>query len=348
MRIKEVKASRINSVDFSNLPFGRSFSDHMLVCNYRNGNWETPEILPYGPIQMSLGSQVLHYGQSVFEGMKAFKNSKNEILFFRRERNFLRLNKSAIRMAIPEIPKDIFMNGLDELIRLDHQWCKLEEGFSLYIRPFIFASSECVKASSSEEFKFVIITLPTTTYYPGKLNLLIEERFTRASQGGVGFAKAAGNYAATFYPTKLANSKGFQQIIWTDANEHQYIEECGTMNIFFRIGAKIVTPKISETILDGVTRNSVITIARDLGIEVEETKVSVSDLLDAHSSGILKEVFGTGTAVSISPVSSFTFRENKVILPDVEDSYALKLKKELIGIQKGRVLDTYNWTSKLI
>jgi len=348
MRIKAVKTSRINSVDFSNLPFGRSFSDHMLVCNYRNGNWEAPEILPYGPIQMTLGSQVLHYGQSVFEGMKAFKNSKNEILFFRRERNFLRLNKSAIRMAIPEIPKDIFMNGLDELIRLDHQWCKLEEGFSLYIRPFIFASSECVKASSSEEFKFVIITLPTTTYYPGKLNLLIEERFTRASQGGVGFAKAAGNYAATFYPTKLANSKGYQQIIWTDANEHQYIEECGTMNIFFRIGEKIITPKISETILDGVTRNSVITIARDLGIEVEERMVSVSDLLDANSSGVLKEVFGTGTAVSISPVSSFTFRENKVILPDVKDSYALKLKKELIGIQKGRVKDSHNWTYKLI
>ena len=346
MKITKIKDSRISSIDFSSLPFGRSFSDHMLVCNFRNGKWEDPEIRPYGSILMNPGSQVLHYGQSVFEGMKAFKNSSNEVLFFRREQNFNRLNKSAARMSIPEVPKDIFMNGLDELISLDHEWCKVEEGYSLYIRPFIFASSECVKASSSEEFTFVIITPPTTTYYPGKLNLLIEERFTRASEGGVGFAKAAGNYAATFYPTKLANSKGFQQIIWTDSNEHKYIEECGTMNIFFRIGDKLITPELSDTILDGITRNSIITLARNFGIEVEERKVLVADLLDAFSCGELNEIFGTGTAVSISPISSITFRGNKITLPAINDSFALKLKKEMQAIQKGRIKDVHNWTTK--
>jgi branched-chain amino acid aminotransferase len=318
----------------------------MLVCSYRNGKWEDPEILPYGPISMHPGSQVLHYGQSVFEGMKAFKNSSDEVLFFRREQNFNRLNKSAVRMSIPEIPKDVFMSGLDELISLDHEWCKVEEGYSLYIRPFIYASSECVKASSAEEFTFVIITLPTTTYYPGKLNLLIEERFTRASEGGVGFAKAAGNYAATFYPTKLANSKGFQQIIWTDSNEHKYIEECGTMNIFFRIGEKLITPKLSDTILNGITRDCVITLARSFGIIVEERKILVSDLLDAFNSSELKEVFGTGTAVSISPIASITFRKNKITLPVIKDSFALKLKKEMKAIQKGRIKDVHSWTTK--
>jgi branched-chain amino acid aminotransferase len=221
---------------------------------------------------MNPGSQVLHYGQSIFEGMKAFKNSHNDVLFFRREDNFKRLNKSAIRMSIPEIPRDVFMNGLDELISLDSEWCKREEGYSLYIRPFIFASSECIKASSSEEFTFIIITSPTTTYYPGEVNLLIEEHYTRASKGGVGFAKAAGNYAATFYPTKQANSKGFQQVIWTDSHDHKYIEECGTMNIWFRIGDKLITPELSDTILNGITRDSIMTLAKSKGISVEEKK----------------------------------------------------------------------------
>jgi branched-chain amino acid aminotransferase len=319
----------------------------MLVCNYINGKWQDPEILPYGPIPMNPGSQVLHYGQSIFEGMKVFKNPNNELLFFRKEENFNRLNKSAIRMSIPEIPSDIFMNGLDELIGLDSEWCKRQEGYSLYVRPFIFASSECVKASSAESFTFIIITLPTTTYYPGDVNLVIEEHFTRASRGGVGFAKAAGNYAATFFPTKLANSKGFQQVIWTDSNEHKYIEECGTMNIWFRIQDKLITPQLSDSILDGVTRNSIITLAKEQGIYVEERKVLVSEIIESYSDGELKEVFGTGTAVAVSPINSITFREKKMTLTDAEDSFAIRLKKQLQGIQKGVIKDDYGWTSKV-
>ena len=272
MKITKTSNSRLSSTDFSDLPFGRLFSDHMLVCNYVNGKWQDPEILPYGPIPMNPGSQVLHYGQSIFEGMKAFKNPNNELLFFRKEENFNRLNKSAVRMSIPKIPRHIFMNGLDTLLKLDSDWCRNQEGYSLYIRPFIFASSECVKASSAEEFTFVIITLPTTTYYPSEVNLVIEEHYTRAARGGVGFAKAAGNYAATFFPTKLANSKGFQQVIWTDSNEHKYIEECGTMNIWFRVRDKLITPELSDSILDGVTRNSIITLAKDFGIDLVDFK----------------------------------------------------------------------------
>ena len=347
MKITKTNISRLESIDFADLPFGRVFSDHMLVCNYKDGSWSDPEILPYAPINMSPGSQVLHYGQSIFEGMKAFKSPNDEVLIFRKNDNFIRLNKSAVRMSIPEIPKDIFMRGLDELLSLDEGWCKSDEGYSLYIRPFIFASSECIKASSSDEFTFIIITAPTTTYYPGQVNLLIEEHFTRASKGGVGFAKAAGNYAATFYPTKLANSKGYQQVIWTDANEHKYIEECGTMNIWFRIGNKLYTPEISDTILRGITRDSIMTLAKKNGILVEEKRIPVSELVQAYHSGDLKEVFGSGTAVAVSQINSVTFRNNRMKISNVDDSYAFKLKKEMQGIQKGHIDDVYGWTSKV-
>ena len=349
MNIVKTRESRLESTDFSNLPFGRVFSDHMLVCHYSQGTWQEPHIIPYGPIQMNPGSQVLHYGQSVFEGMKVFKNSNNEVLFFRREDNFKRLNKSAVRLSIPEVPRDFFMEGLNELLALDSEWCKEQEGYSLYVRPFIFASSECIKASSSEEFTFVIITSPTTTYYPGEVNLIIEESFTRASKGGVGFAKAAGNYAATFYPTKLANSKGFQQVIWTDANEHKYIEECGTMNIWFRIGDKLVTPALSDSILSGITRDSIMIIAKDMGIDVEEERIAVSDIVRAYNAGELREVFGTGTAVSVSQINSIVFRDNKMIFSEIADAdaYALKLRQRIQSIQKGRVGDPYGWTTKV-
>lgn len=347
MKITKIQNSRVGSIDFNDLPFGRVFSDHMLICNYKDGNWQLPAIIPYGPISMSPGSQVLHYGQSIFEGMKAFKNFNNELLLFRKKENFNRLNRSAIRMSIPKIPEDIFMNGLDTLLALDSEWCKSKEEYSLYVRPFIFASSECIKASSSEQFTFMIITSPTTTYYPGEVNLVIEERYTRAAKGGVGFAKAAGNYAATFHPTRIANSKGFQQVIWLDSNEHKYIEECGTMNIWFRIGDKLVTPELSDSILSGITRDSIIILAKYFGIKVEERKVSVSDLLEAYDAGELKEVFGTGTAVAVSPIASITFRGDKMNIADVEDSFALKLKQRIQGIQRGRINDIYGWTSKI-
>ena len=347
MNIKRKNTSRLNTVDFSKLRFGTVFSDHMLVCNYKDGKWGEPQILPYGPIAMSPGAQVLHYAQSVFEGMKAFKNHKDEILLFRKEENFKRLNKSAERLSIPIIDEKIFMNGLNELLLLDSDWCKAGKGYSLYVRPFVFASGECIKASSSEEFTFMIITSPTATYYPGEVNVVVETHFTRAPKGGVGYAKAAGNYAASFYPTKQANSKGFTQLIWTDAKEHKYIEECGTMNIWFRIGDTLITPVLSDSILGGITRDSVITLAKDSGIKVEEKRIHLTEIVEAYKNGSLKEAFGTGTAVTINPINSITFEKEKMIFTSQGDSFALKLKQKLQDIQKGVVVDTYSWTSKV-
>jgi len=346
MKITKTTNSRLKTTDFASLPFGRVFSDHMLVCNYKEDNWQEAEILQYGPIAMNPGTQVFHYGQAVFEGMKAFKNDKGEVLVFRKDENFKRLNKSAVRLSIPEIPEDVFMNGLDELLALDSDWCKEEEGYSLYIRPFIFASAECVKASASTEYTFIIITCPTTKYYGSFINVVIEEHFTRATKGGVGFAKAAGNYAASFYPTKQANANGFQQVIWTDSIEHKYIEESGTMNIWFRIGDKLITPELSDSILGGITRDSVVTLAKDSGIQVEQRRVSVSEVVEAYKSGELKEVFGTGTAVTVIPIDSITFRDNKMSISTIENSYAMLLKQKLQGIQKGKIEDIYGWTVK--
>jgi len=347
MKVTKTSISKLNTTDFSNLPFGTVFSDHMLVCNYKDGKWNEAEILPYGPIPMHPGSQVLHYGQSVFEGMKAFKNKSNEILLFRKEDNFKRLNQSAERLSIPVIEEDVFMNGLDELLKIDSEWCKVDEGYSLYIRPFIFASGECVKASASEEYTFIIITSPTTKYYAGEMNVVVEEHYTRATQGGVGYAKAAGNYAASFYPTKQANAKGFQQLIWTDAKEHKYIEESGTMNIWFRMGDILVTPALSDSILGGITRDSIITLAKDNGIKVEERRILITEVIEAFNNGILSEVFGTGTAVAINPINSITFRDERMVIIDQADSFALKLKQQLQGIQKGSIIDPYDWTSKV-
>jgi len=347
MKITKTTHSKIDSIDFNNLPFGTVFSDHMLICNYKDGKWGESEISPYGPIPVSPGMQVLHYGQAIFEGMKAFKNEDDKVLLFRKEENFKRFNKSSVRLSIPEIPEDIFMNGLDKLISLDSDWCKNKEGYSLYIRPFVFASGECIKASSSEQFTFIIITSPTTTYYAGEVNVVIEEEYTRAPQGGVGFAKAAGNYAASFYPTKQANAKGFTQLIWTDAKEHKYIEESGTMNIWFRIGEKLITPSLSDSILGGITRDSIITLAESSGIVVEQRRILITEIVEAYNKGTLKEAFGTGTAVTVNPIKSITFREDKMELRTQEDSFALKLKTELQGIQKGSIVDIRNWTSKV-
>ena len=348
MKITTKSISRLNKTDFSNLRFGTVFSDHMLVCNYKNGKWGEAEILPYGPIAITPGSQVLHYAQSVFEGMKAFKNDKDEVLLFRKEENFKRLNKSAKRLSIPILDEEIFMSGLDQLLYLDSDWCKNEEGYSLYVRPFIFASGECVKASSSEEFTFIIITSPTTTYYAGEVNVLVETHFTRAPRGGVGYAKAAGNYAASFYPTRKANAKGFTQLIWTDAKEHKYIEECGTMNIWFRIKDTLITPALSDSILGGITRDSIITLAKDSGIEVEERRILISEIVEAYENGSLKEAFGSGTAVTVNPINSISFAGKKMIITSKEDSFSLKLKQQLQAIQKGNVSDPYGWTSKVL
>jgi len=348
LKITKTIQSKIENTDFDNLSFGKCFSDHMFSISYKNNKWQNPEILPYGPLSLNPGTHVFHYGQAIFEGMKAYKNEQGETLLFRPHENIKRLNRSADRMCMPRIDDDIFMQGLRTLLEIDKNWIPNSDSMSLYIRPFMIADSEFIRATPASEFKFIIITSPTSTYYSGKTNLKIEQKYARSFVGGTGFAKAAGNYAAAFAPTKKAQNEGFTQIIWTDAISHEYIEECGTMNIMFRIDDKIITPKLSDSILGGITRDSIITIAKQKGIMVEERRISVSEIIEKYNNGRIKEAFGVGTAVTLNPIDSITFKDKVIDIKVLEqDSFATILKKELLDIQYGKIEDINGWTFKV-
>ena len=266
---------------------------------------------PYQNISISPCAQVFHYGQSCFEGMKAYRNN-NDIFLFRPKENWMRFNNSTKRLCMPEIPKEIFINGIKKLVNLDHEWIPDCENSALYIRPFMIATEEYIKAMPSKKYLFIIVTAPTGSYYDTKIDVKIEEKYSRSSQGGVGFIKAGGNYGASFYPTKLAQNEGYTQLIWTDACEHKYLEECGTMNIFFVINNKIITPELSDSILGGITRDSIIELARKKGYEVKKSKMSIDDLYKAHTENKLTEVFGSGTAVTIGKIKSINSSLGKI------------------------------------
>lgn len=341
--VHKTSQSRLDQVDFDNLVFGTVFSDHMFECDYKDGAWHNPTIRPYGPLNIYPSAKVFHYGQAVFEGMKAYKDEAGDVFLFRPDENWRRINKSSVRMAIPEFPEDLFFGALDQLLRLDKAWVKSGLGNSLYIRPFVIATQNGVSASPSTEYKFLIILSPAQAYYTGDVKVVIAENFSRAADGGVGYAKAAGNYGAQFYPTNLAKEKGFQQVIWTDANEHKYLEEAGTMNVFFRINDTLYTAPTNDRILDGVTRKSVIALAERDGIDVKVYRLTVDELIAASKDGSLKEIFGAGTAAVISPVSGFSYRDTTYELPSVTDGYAKKFKKELMEIQHNVSEDPFGW-----
>lgn len=344
MKIEKIKESRINTVDFKNLDFGGVFTDHMYSCDFIDGEWINSEITPYKPITVSPASRVFHYGQACFEGMKAFKDNDDKTWLFRPVDNYERITKSSKRLAMPEFPKDLFFNALHNLLKIDADWIKPGLGNSLYIRPFIFASEGTINATEAKEYKFMIICAPASSYYNGEVRVKIEKSFSRAAKGGVGYAKAAGNYAAQFYPTILAKNEGYQQIIWTDSSTHEYIEEAGTMNLFFRIGDKLITAPTSDSILDGITRKSLIQIARDENIDVEIRPLLVSELIDAANNGSLIEIFGSGTAVVVLPILGFGYENNKYELPIKENSWANLLKNKLNNIQYNLSNDPYGWT----
>ncbi|MBT0608255.1 branched-chain amino acid aminotransferase [Aequorivita echinoideorum] len=346
--VQKVEKSRIGQVDFDNLTFGATFSDHMFECDYKDGEWQNPTIKPYGNISISPAAKVFHYGQAVFEGMKAYKDDNGKIWLFRPEQNFLRINKSSKRMAIPEFPREIFFEALEQLVKLDKEWVRPGMGNSLYIRPFAMASQVGVSASPSTEYKFMILMSPAQAYYTGDVRVEIAEHYSRSANGGVGAAKAAGNYGAQFYPTNLAREKGFQQVIWTDASDHKYLEEAGTMNVFFRVNDTLLTAPISDRILDGVTRKSIIALAKNDNIKVEERPVLVSEIVEAAKNGSLKEIFGAGTAAVISPVSAFSYKDTVYEIDKQEDSYAAQFKKELLDIQYNRSEDPFNWRYEII
>ncbi|MFT5943274.1 MAG: branched-chain amino acid aminotransferase, partial [Sediminicola sp.] len=334
-------------VDFNNLSFGSIVTDHMMVCDYKNGSWETPKVVPYQPITLDPSSKIFHYGQSVFEGMKAYKDTDNNVWLFRPLENQKRINISSKRLAIPEFPEEYFMEGLKTLLKLEQQWIPQTEGSSLYIRPFVFATGKGFHASPADEYKFIIACAPSGPYFSGKVKVLIEETYSRSANGGVGFAKAGGNYAGQFYPTQLAVAKGYNQVIWTDDNTHEYIEEAGAMNIFIRINDTLITSPISDRILDGITRKSLIELAKEEGINVEIRKIAVKEVVEASENGTLMEMFGAGTAAVISPITAFGYREKDYELPELENSYAALLRKRITDIQYNRAEDKFGWRYKL-
>jgi len=343
IQIEKTANSRIREVDFENLPFGKIRTDHMLVCDYADGKWKAPKIVPYQNISLDPSAKIFHYGQSIFEGMKAYKDEQDRIWLFRPRENQKRLNISAKRLAMPELPEDYFMEGLSALLKLEKDWIPTTGNSSLYVRPFMFASGTGFHASPSDAYTFVIACSPSGAYFGGKIKVLIEEKYARAANGGVGFAKAGGNYAGQFYPTNLAIEKGYQQVIWTDDLSHEFIEEAGAMNIFVRIDDKLLTAPTNDRILDGVTRKSIIAVAQDMGIEVEVRKISVKELVEAHGQGLLKEMFGAGTAAVVSPISGFGYQNKDYALPELENSYADVLKKKITDIQYNRTEDKFNW-----
>lgn len=347
IKINLVEHSKINDIDFENLSFGNVFTDHMLVCDYTNGEWNTPEIKAYAPFTIEPSARVFHYGQAIFEGMKAYKDEHDDVWLFRPDQNYERFNKSATRLAMPEVPQEVFIDGLKKLLQIEKDWVKRGNGKSLYIRPFMIATSSGVIASPSLNYRFCIILSPAKSYYSGEVKVVIADHYSRAANGGIGAAKAAGNYSAQFYPTKLANEKGFQQIIWTDDATHTKLEEAGTMNVFFRINDTLYTAPTSERILDGVTRKSLIELAKREHINVEVKSVLVEELIAAAKDGSLKEIFGAGTAAVVNPIAGFGYKDEYFELPKLEKSFALHLKEKLTNIQTKAEPDTFGWTVKI-
>jgi branched-chain amino acid aminotransferase len=348
MKITKVERSKLQDINLDHLPFGKYFSDHMLEADYENGEWKNIEIKPYQPLLLAPSLAALHYGQAIFEGIKAYKHSSGEAFIFRPYDNFKRFNISAERMQMPAVPEDLFIEGMRQLVKLDSNWIPSKPEHSLYIRPFMFSSDEVIGVKPSDNYKFLIILSPTGPYYSAPMRIYVEENFVRAAPGGIGYAKAAGNYGAAMYATAAARKQGYDQVLWTDALEHKYIQEIGTMNVFFIIGNKAVTPDLgSGTILAGVTRDSVIAVLREMGLEIEERPVTIDELVTAYRSGQLKEVFGTGTAATVSLIRELKYKEEVMLFNADDCKVANAVKSTMSGIREGRVPDNHGWLFKV-
>lgn len=348
IHIQPISNSRIDQVDFDNLTFGRSFADHMLVAEYANGAWQSATIQPYGPLSYQPAMMSLHYGQSIFEGMKGYRSASGDIQVFRPEENMKRFNKSAFRMCMPEVPEDLFLGGLRTLLKLDQAWVPAKEGCSLYIRPFMFATDEYVGVTPSITYRFIIFNCPVGSYYTKPLRVRVETEYIRAAKGGVGFAKNAGNYGGSLFPTQNAIKDGYDQIIWTDAATHQFVEEAGTMNLMFIVNGSLVTAPTGDTILDGVTRKSVLQIAKDWGMDVQERPLAIKELIEGIENGSVTEAFGAGTAAVIAPIATIGFEGVDYQLPDRKEKiFSAKVFKEINQIRLGEIPDSRGWIWKV-
>ncbi|WP_442589887.1 branched-chain amino acid aminotransferase [Pedobacter sp. AW31-3R] len=346
LTIKTTKAdhSRLAETDFSNVPFGKVFTDHMFTADFEDGEWKNFQILPYGPIAMSPAISALHYGQTIFEGMKAYKQVDGSVSVFRADKNFARFNKSAVRMAMATIPEDVFMQGIAALIDIDKAWVPDAENYSLYIRPAMFATDPFLGVRPSETYKFVVLTSPSAPYYSKPLKVKIETRYTRAADGGVGAAKTGGNYSGSMLPALEAQAEGFDQLIWTDSKTNTYVEESGAANLMFVINGKIVTPEVRETILDGVTRDTIIQLAKSMGIEVEERRILIQEVLDNIENGTLTEAFAVGTAATVTQISEISYEGKGYTLTDpATRTVSIGIAKKLNDIRYGVTADEFGW-----
>ncbi len=343
---EKVKESRISQLDPNNIGFGKVFTDHMFLADYENGEWINPRIVPYGPMSLSPATSAIHYGQAIFEGMKVFASSKNDrdIVMFRPLDNAKRLNKSAARLAMPDVPEDLFMAGLTQLLELDREWVPRVEGGALYVRPYMFATDDFIGVKPSERYCFAIFCCPVGPYYNKALRVKVEEEYSRAAPGGVGFTKCAGNYAAAMYPTALAQKEGFDQVLWTDPVEHKFVEETGTTNFFAVLSDKIVTPSLTHTMLAGITRDSVVQSLRHLGHTVEERPLSVQELKEQLAAGQLKELFITGTAATLINLDGFGHDGQYFeVQKNGDNTISKEVKKFLDDIKLQHSEDVFHW-----
>lgn len=342
--VQPTTQSRLTALDPANMEFGKLFADHMLSVEFTGGEWQQPRIVPYGPLAISPANSAIHYGQAIFEGMKAYRQADGSVSLFRPLDNWRRLNTSAERMAMPTIPEDIFMQGLRELVKLDAGWVPNVAGSSLYIRPFMFATDGALGVRPSETYHFGIITCPVAAFFTKPVRVRFEQQYVRAAPGGAGYAKNAGNYGAAMLPSKLAQQEGYHQLIWTDASEHQYVEESGAMNVMFVLDGKLVTPELSTSILDGITRRSVLALARTWGVPVEERRVSSREIIEGLAAGRLTEAFGVGTAATIAPIATMGYGGQDHDLPVLTDtSFARRVGAELEAIRTGHTADAHGW-----
>lgn len=346
LRFEQTATSRLPETDFKNLPFGKVFTDHMFLADFKGGRWTDLRIVPYGPITISPGSPALHYGQSIFEGMKAYRGVNGETLVFRMADHARRLGISAHRMSLAEVPEGLFTDALQELLTIERKWIPADPSGSLYIRPFIFSAEEYIGIRPSDQFTFMIILCPVGAYYSKPLRVKIETYYTRAVAGGTGFAKAGGNYGGAIYPTTLAVGEGYDQLLWTDGKTHTTIEESGTMNVFFVKEGRLITPELSDSILSGITRDSLLKLARYLGLECEERKVEVREIIQGIQDGVVTEAFGAGTAATLSPIECIGYDGGNYFL-NQKTSLAAMLKEELESIKHGRKSDPFGWVTTM-
>ena len=344
--ITKVEKSKVNALDFNNIPLGTSFTDHMFICENKDGVWQNPRIEPLKPIPTHPAAMALHYGQAIFEGMKAYKDPEGTPMLFRPENNASRLNKSAERMGMPTIPEDLFIEGLKELVAIDQAWIPPMQGSAMYLRPFMYATEAFIGMRAATSYNFVIMASPSGPYFSKRIKLWAEKQYIRAAEGGTGEAKAAGNYAAAIRPTELAKSKGYDQVLWLDAAHHKYIQEVGTMNIFFNINNEFITPELDGSVLHGITRLSVIQLLRDMGYKVIERKITIDEIREASKHGSLKEAFGTGTAVGIAYIQEIGL-DNETIHVSDQSPVAVNVNDTLNAIKIGKLEDKFSWMAKV-